>query len=128
MNNDDLQHFKNKLTTELGELEETLQNHGRKIDSKGDWIAVPPVPDTEEEDPTYQADMVEELENNVAVITTLEGRYYAIKAALDRIDAGTYGICEVMGQPIERERLEANPAATTCMAAMEEDEQSETNA
>lgn len=29
--------------------------------------------------------------------------------ALERIDAGTYGICKVTGNPISRERLEAVP-------------------
>lgn len=29
--------------------------------------------------------------------------------ALDRIDAGTYGMCKVTGEPIARERLEAVP-------------------
>ena len=32
-----------------------------------------------------------------------------IDAALARIDEGTYGICEVSGEPIPRERLEAIP-------------------
>ena len=38
-----------------------------------------------------------------------------IDAALKRIDAGTYGICEVCGQPIAPERLEARPWATLCI-------------
>src|SRR5437016_4837098 len=37
-----------------------------------------------------------------------------IDAALARIDAGTYGICEVCGQPIEEERLEAVPYTRFC--------------
>jgi DnaK suppressor protein len=39
-----------------------------------------------------------------------------IDAALERIDAGTYGICEVCGNPIEPERLEHLPWATLCAA------------
>jgi RNA polymerase-binding transcription factor DksA len=35
-----------------------------------------------------------------------------IDAALARIDAGTYGICRVSGQPIPKERLRAIPWAT----------------
>ena len=34
-----------------------------------------------------------------------------IDAALQRIDDGTYGICEVSGDPIPKERLEAIPWA-----------------
>ena len=38
-----------------------------------------------------------------------------IDAALARIEAGTYGICEVGGEPIPEERLEARPWATLCI-------------
>lgn len=39
-----------------------------------------------------------------------------IRAALMRIDNGTYGICSACGQPIARARLEARPIATRCIA------------
>ena len=38
-----------------------------------------------------------------------------IKAALSKIDAGTYGICASCGNEIARKRLEALPYATTCI-------------
>ncbi|MDL5155154.1 TraR/DksA family transcriptional regulator [Actinomycetospora termitidis] len=38
-----------------------------------------------------------------------------IDAALARLDAGTYGICEVCGRDIPGERLEARPAARRCV-------------
>jgi RNA polymerase-binding protein DksA len=39
----------------------------------------------------------------------------AIDGALQRIEEGTYGICETCGQPISPERLEAIPYATQCI-------------
>ncbi len=39
----------------------------------------------------------------------------SIDAALERIDNGTYGICERCGRPIGEERLEALPYATKCI-------------
>ena len=39
-----------------------------------------------------------------------------IKAALEKMDKGTYGTCEVCDEPILKKRLEANPAARTCIA------------
>ncbi|MFA6218230.1 MAG: TraR/DksA family transcriptional regulator [Erythrobacter sp.] len=39
-----------------------------------------------------------------------------IRAALLRIDNGTYGTCSACGQPIARARLEARPTATRCIA------------
>lgn len=38
-----------------------------------------------------------------------------IDAALARIDAGTYGLCERCGEPIDADRLEALPWATLCL-------------
>ena len=40
----------------------------------------------------------------------------AIRAALGRIDAGTYGRCEVCGRELPEGRLEAVPYATSCVA------------
>ncbi len=45
-----------------------------------------------------------------------------IDDALRRMDAGTYGLCERCGQPIELERLEALPYATLCLADKQLDE------
>lgn len=38
-----------------------------------------------------------------------------IEAALKRIDAGTYGTCEVCGKPIGEDRLRAIPWAKLCI-------------
>ena len=38
-----------------------------------------------------------------------------VENALSRIENGTYGECEVCGEPIEEQRLEALPYATLCM-------------
>ena len=38
-----------------------------------------------------------------------------IDAALQRIEAGTYGVCEVCGKPIGAERLAALPWARLCI-------------
>ena len=43
-----------------------------------------------------------------------------IEAALRKLDKGTYGTCDVCGEEIEEERLEANASARTCKAHMGE--------
>jgi DnaK suppressor protein len=39
-----------------------------------------------------------------------------IREALERIDAGTYGICEICGCDISEKRLLARPVTTMCIA------------
>ena len=45
---------------------------------------------------------------------------YEIDEAIRRVDAGTYGVCESTGEPIERERLKVLPFARYCVAAQAE--------
>ena len=48
-----------------------------------------------------------------------------INAAIARIDEGTYGYCEVTGEPISLRRLEARPIATMSIEAQEWHEKNE---
>ena len=48
-----------------------------------------------------------------------------IDAAVGRIGSGEYGYCEVTGEPISLERLDARPIATMTLEAQEEHEQYE---
>lgn len=48
-----------------------------------------------------------------------------IDAAVRRIDAGDYGYCEVSGEPISLQRLEARPIATMTLEAQERHERDE---
>ena len=38
-----------------------------------------------------------------------------LDAAIERAAAGTYGVCEVCGRPIDEARLEARPTARSCV-------------
>lgn len=49
-------------------------------------------------------------------------RIAAIDHALERIAAGSYGVCLRRGEPIGRARLEARPAATLCIDCAREAE------
>lgn len=54
-----------------------------------------------------------ERERDIGILDQLERELAEIEAALERIDAGTYGIDETTGEPIAEERLEAIPTART---------------
>jgi len=51
-----------------------------------------------------------------------------IKDALERIDRGTFGICEDCGQPIEEKRLEVRPVTSQCIECKEDQETRENRA
>lgn len=51
----------------------------------------------------------------LALRRNLEQTLRQVEEALDRFEAGTYGICQQCGQPIDLARLEALPYATLCL-------------
>ncbi len=107
---------KNILLSKKADLEKELASLGRVLDKNtGDWIVNPILGDGDRADDLDNANLTEEYEENVAVFSVLEERYGQINKALAALEEGTYGICEVEGCPISKERLEANPAATTCI-------------
>jgi DnaK suppressor protein len=99
-------------------LEELLQDAARTVNHMTD----------EEEnfpDPTDRASL-ESDRNFMLRIRDRERKLIAkIREALDRIEKGTYGICEECGEEISEERLKARPVTTLCIdckTTQEEDE------
>ena len=56
-----------------------------------------------------------EIENTLGLVDSERKLISEIDAALERIENGTYGICEGSGKPIPRARLEAIPWARYCV-------------
>jgi len=56
-----------------------------------------------------------ELEKRIALERNLRESLAEIDRALDRFEAGTYGRCDVCGNEIEPDRLEARPQASLCI-------------
>src|SRR5438552_15347194 len=48
-----------------------------------------------------------------------------INRALERVDDGTFGVCEQCGEEISIKRLEARPEATLCIRCKEDQERAE---
>lgn len=117
MKKERLNYFKDKLIAEKALLEDELQAIARK-DATGDWIAVPEAHTEVEGDEGDQAEFIQDFDSKIARLGSLETKYNQVVAALERIEKGTYGICLKSGNPIEEDRLEANPAAETCKAMM----------
>ena len=117
----DIQHFKGKLEDEKTKLEAELKTVGRiNPENKADWQATPGNIDTAPGDENELADAIEEFEEHTAVLKDLEIQLNEVNRALGKIESGTYGICEISNEPIEIERLEANPSARTTIAHKDE--------
>lgn len=119
MTEEHLATWKHKLQSEKAELEAELSKIGRRNpDNPTDWEAKPLAnQDTTSRDDI--ADNLEEMDEREMVEQALEARLKEVVHALDKMAQGTYGICEVGGETIETERLNVNPAATTCKAHLD---------
>lgn len=111
---DTLEDLQTALKAERAALEEELNSFGKKV-GEDDWDGSSES-EGEEAAPEDAADNIEELATNVSLVADLEKRHSDIKAAMDRMRDGTYGLCAECGEEIGLERLEANPAASTCLA------------
>ncbi len=115
MNNLQLEYFRRKLNDWkkelLSESTETLEH--LKTES---W---------NEPDPSDQATIVEQTGLELRTRDRYRKLIAKIDSALNRIEAGEYGYCEVTGDPIGIPRLEARPIATMTIAAQEQHEMEE---
>ena len=113
---DSLEELRGALEAEKDSLEEELASHGRVQSDSGDWQGASVGFEGEAADPNDAADQIEELVTNVPLVEELEGRHKDVEDAIEKIENGLYGTCEECGEPIPLDRLEANPAALTCIA------------
>lgn len=113
--------LRGRLESEKNDLIHTLKSLGKIQNDHGLWV-YEHILDTEsahDADMNIQADYKETMLENEAETSVLENRYADVMHALAKIDNGSYGICEISGEPIEQERLEADPTARTCIAHKE---------
>ncbi len=117
----DLQKFRTLLEQQRDELKDELarlQAESASTDQVDEGMGVS----------NHPADNATDLftrERNLAVSGDLDEELESVEHALQRIADGTYGKCEVDGEPISIERLEARPAATLCIEHQREQESRE---
>jgi RNA polymerase-binding transcription factor DksA len=104
--------WRTRIETKLGELKSLLTQLERQhsgivtasLESNAD----------DEHDPEGATIGFERAQLDATIASTSE-QVARLKAALERIDAGTYGVCEVCGSAIPEARLEVRPDATRCV-------------
>lgn len=113
-------HLKAKLEKELKLLETELATVGQVNPANpDDWQATPNNLNVTNADKNELADQIENYEGNTAILKQLEIQLNDVKLALEKIENGTYGTCEVGGEAIAEDRLEAMPSARTCIEHIE---------
>ncbi len=56
-----------------------------------------------------------EHEKNASILEQVDAQLGEVDAAFERLEKGSYGSCEVCGNPIEATRLEERPFARFCL-------------
>jgi len=103
--------------TDLRTLHQTLTQEAATLAARVQTIEAH-LRGTDRDAPTDWTDRAQFLEND-EVLEALDdherARLVQVRQALQRIDAGTYGVCATCGEPINPRRLEALPATTICI-------------
>lgn len=117
MNNDRLTHFKTLLNKRLEEL---LSEAGKAVSGMSNDSVKENFPD-----PTDRASLETDRNFLLRVKDRERKLITKVKEALERIEDGGYGICEICGDGISEERLEARPVTTCCIECKKEAEAEE---
>ena len=106
----------------LEELKKQIQEEKEKLEKELGMIARKEEDEYETKfedlgrDEDDNAEEVEEYSNKLGVTETLEKKLKEINGALNRMENGTYGMCEnCPNEEIPLERLMAYPSASTCL-------------
>jgi DnaK suppressor protein len=102
-----LEELRAELTRMVEGLEEDQQD---RAESEGDMT---------ENDSGDMSQSLFTREMDATVEQTLEKRLESVDRALQKIEEGTYGICDDTGEPIPRGRLEAIPEAIYTVEAQQ---------
>lgn len=110
----DAEHYRTLLEEHKERLEKTIEHHeiGSATQSEETGELTSSTSDNHIADSateTYGREMDEGLEEDA------REQLREVEAALERLEAGEYGTCEVDGEPIPEERLEAVPWTTLCV-------------
>jgi len=115
MNKKKLQYFKELLNERLAEL---MDQASETVDSMSDHKENLP-------DPSDRATLESDRNFTLRIRDRERKLIGKIKDALERIESGTYGICEECGEEISEKRLQARPVTTLCIDCKKKQETDE---
>lgn len=116
----DKKSIKGSLEKERDTLVEQLREIAKLNTDTNTWEAMPEAQDRPETDQNDMADRAGDFEDRSARVPILEERLAAINSSLSHIDRKDFAKCVVCGKSIEAARMNANPAAKTCIEHVNE--------
>ncbi len=121
MNKKKMAAFKKILLREKEMLEKQYRDleQGNLLASQSDFSGEMPF----EEEYAASGTSTFERERDLSLSENVKDLLQKVNEALERIENGTYGICEMCGLPIPEERLEALPYANLCISCKQKEEQ-----
>lgn len=109
-----LDYFKNKLMFERKSLMELIEQM-RKNDTIDSKMEIASELSYYDNHPSDLASEFNDIQRGMAFRKNEEALLNKIGNAIDKVEHGGYGICEVCGKPISEERLEFVPYAENCV-------------
>jgi len=114
---EDLEYFQGILQKQLDDL---IRGAGKTVEDMTEGEGRNSFPD-----PTDRASMESDRNLELRIRDRERKLISKIKKALEKIEDGTFGFCEVCGEPIDFKRLEARPVTTHCMDCKTSEEEEE---
>ena len=111
--------IKETLIGQKAELQGQLQTETQAISSSESEIAVEIRSD---ENPAEAGTATFEREKHLSIANNVQDLLEKSTKALEKIEAGSYGICESCGRPIDPDRLAALPHALMCIECKKAEE------
>ncbi len=104
--------LRDRLLARLRDAEQQLADLGRV---HAEIVAASRDSNADDEHDPEGATIAFERQQVVALTEQAQATRTELERALQRLDEGAYGVCERCGRPIGEGRLEARPAARTCL-------------
>ena len=114
---EDLEYFRGILQRQLDEL---VKGAGKTVDEMTGAVGKASFPD-----PTDRASMESDRNFELRIRDRERKLISKIEKTLEKIDAGTFGVCEICGEPIDFKRLEARPVTSHCIECKTDAEEEE---
>lgn len=114
-----LERVKQSLLAKLDQLKQEESRMAKRASEKDETDDAGELSDYDPEHPGDLGTATFEREKDLALLQNLSEIENAVRRALEKVDEGTYGLCDRCGVAIRSDRMKALPYATLCVQCQE---------